>query len=377
MKHSITRAWAVAAAATLLAFSGATSLAQQEESGATLKPGDPAPPLAVDKWVKGEPVKELEEGKVYVLEFWATWCGPCIQAIPHVTELQKKYEDQGLVVIGMNIWERDVAAVEPFVKKMGDKMDYRVATDKVAEGERAGKMAETWMKAAGRNGIPSSFIVDREGKIAWIGHPMQMDKPLAAIIEGTFDPAKEGERQAKADAIEKRIGEAMEAQDHDKAIAAIEEAVEADPESAAKYMPAKLMILIEKKDFDAANKTAKELTEGETGKDQRMLLTVANMLLGVPDTKEIDLELAMSAAEKANEMGGDLAVFGKMLMAKAHAAKGDFAKAIELQTAALADAPEQAKAQLQGDLDEYKAREKEAGKSEKKKEGAAGDAKKE
>lgn len=195
MNSLMMRAGAVVA---MLALTAAAFTEQQEEAAATLKPGDPAPALAVDKWVKGEEVKELEKGKVYVIECWATWCGPCIQAIPHVTELQKKYADKDLVVIGMNVWENDVAEVEPFVKKMGDKMDYRVATDDTSDGGK-GKMAETWMAAAGRNGIPCSFIVDREGKIAWIGHPMKMDEPLQQVIEGKFDPAKEAERAPNED----------------------------------------------------------------------------------------------------------------------------------------------------------------------------------
>src|SRR5215813_3515388 len=70
----------------------------------TLKPGDPAPALHLSKWLKGEEVKEFEKGKVYVIECWATWCGPCIAAMPHVTELQRKYADQGVVVIGVNVW---------------------------------------------------------------------------------------------------------------------------------------------------------------------------------------------------------------------------------------------------------------------------------
>jgi thiol-disulfide isomerase/thioredoxin len=187
MKSSLVRLVAVA----VVGLFATRSLAQQK-APVTLKVGDPAPPLVADKWVKGKPVQKLEKGKVYVLEFWATWCGPCIAAIPHVTELQKKYADQGLTVIGMNIWENDVAAVEPFVKKMGDKMDYAVATDVVPQGERRGKMAQTWMAAAGRNGIPCSFIVDRDGKIAWIGHPMAMDEPLKKVIESGS--------QARADA---------------------------------------------------------------------------------------------------------------------------------------------------------------------------------
>src|SRR5688572_31224106 len=94
---------------------------------AALGVGDPAPKLAQGKYVQGEPVTEFEKGKVYVIEMWATWCGPCIAAIPHVTELQKKYADQGVIVIGQNVWENDESKVEPFIQKMGEKMTYRVA----------------------------------------------------------------------------------------------------------------------------------------------------------------------------------------------------------------------------------------------------------
>ena len=53
--------------------------------------GDPAPRLQVDRFVKGAPVKDFKQGQVYVVEFWATWCRPCKESIPHITELQKKY----------------------------------------------------------------------------------------------------------------------------------------------------------------------------------------------------------------------------------------------------------------------------------------------
>lgn len=167
-----------AVAALAAAYFVATSFAQQAP---TLKVGDKAPKLAQGKYVQGEPVTEFKPGTVYVVEFWATWCGPCIKAIPHINELQQKYGDK-LVVIGQNVWEQDESKVTPFIEKMGNQMTYRVALDDKSSDEM-GSMAKTWMAAAGRNGIPCSFIIDQQGKIAWIGHPMAMDKPLQQVIE--------------------------------------------------------------------------------------------------------------------------------------------------------------------------------------------------
>src|SRR5439155_8942248 len=162
----------------------------------TLKLGDPAPKLQVAKWVQGESVKDFKKGKAYIVEFWATWCGPCRVSIPHLNEIHNKYKDKGLVVIGQDCWERDEALVGPFVEKMGDKMTYRVALDDKADSEK-GKMAETWMAAAGRNGIPSAFLVDTKGMIAWIGHPMELkDKIIEEVLEGKYDPKKAAEENA-------------------------------------------------------------------------------------------------------------------------------------------------------------------------------------
>ncbi len=113
-----------------------------------------------------------------MVEFWATWCGPCRATIPHLTELAHKYKDKGVRFIGVDVWERDTKLVAPFLAEMGDKMDYSVALDDVPkDGKPAdGAMAKNWMKAAEENGIPTAFVV-RDGKIAWIGHPIEMDEP--------------------------------------------------------------------------------------------------------------------------------------------------------------------------------------------------------
>src|SRR6185503_13787017 len=105
-----------------------------------LKVGDPAPKLQTGKWVQGDPVKEFEKGKAYIVEFWATWCGPCRVSIPHLNEIHNKFKGKGLVVIGQDCAERDESLVAPFIKKMGDKMTYRVALDD-KQGSKTGKMA--------------------------------------------------------------------------------------------------------------------------------------------------------------------------------------------------------------------------------------------
>lgn len=166
-------------AVVLCAVSGMPALATEV--------GDPAPPLKIKEWVKGKPV-DLNAGqgkKVYVVEFWATWCTPCFTSIPHLTKLQKKHEDKGLVVVGVTSSDKDLDTVEKFVRKMGSKMDYVVAYDDSRKTDSA------YMKAFGVRGIPHAFIVNKEGLIVWHGHPMAgLDKALEEVLTGRFDLEK-------------------------------------------------------------------------------------------------------------------------------------------------------------------------------------------
>lgn len=167
---------------------------EKERPAASLKVGDAAPPIKIDEWVKGDPVAAFEKGKVYVVEFWATWCPPCRAAIPHLTKLQRQYKDA--TVIGVTGSERKPESgpdnrldnLRKFVKDQGDSMDYRVAYDSDRE------MMKDWMEAAGRNGIPAAFIVGGDGHIAWIGHPSKLDEPLGKAVEESKQPAKPARR---------------------------------------------------------------------------------------------------------------------------------------------------------------------------------------
>lgn len=206
--------------------------------------GDKAPVLKADRWMKGTPVTNFEKGNVYVIEFWATWCGPCRVAMPHLSELAKKYAGKATFV-GVDIWEDQHASpgedlkakADKFVKEMGDRMGYNVCA-----GSDDGFMAQYWMAAAGQEGIPATFVIGKDGNIAWIGHPYYLDEPLGKIIDGTFDEAafaakqnaeidktrKEADLGAK---IMKPIEDAIKASDFKQAIDECDKALKTTPDT--------------------------------------------------------------------------------------------------------------------------------------------------
>jgi len=168
--------------------------------------GDAAPPLQVREWIKGEPVQEFEKGRVYVVEFWATWCAPCKAAMPHLSTLASKYKDS-ITVLGIDIMELKTTSfkrVKAVVDSLGDRMNYRVAA------EDSNFMETGWLEASGeRNkGIPSSFVVNAEGRLAWIGHPKDLDIVLPKIVNNTWD-----------------IKEALAKRNSDKHLAALDDSV--------------------------------------------------------------------------------------------------------------------------------------------------------
>jgi thiol-disulfide isomerase/thioredoxin len=152
-------------------------------SAAGLKVGDPAPATRPETMLQGEAVKDFKKGEVYVFECWASWCGPCVAAIPHLDQLHRKMGKKGVTITGVNVWEseRDAASAQrakDFLKAQGAKMSYAVAL-----GGKA--FIKDWLEAADVNGIPHAFVV-AEGRIAWTGHPAQLTaEMLGDILTGT------------------------------------------------------------------------------------------------------------------------------------------------------------------------------------------------
>ena len=188
----------------ILAWSlGLTPLVAQASDA--LNVGDPAPELKVARWLKGNTIEKLNPSRIQVVEFWATWCGPCKESIPHLTELAHQYRSTQVTFMGIAVWEPDPRKVKPFVDQMGAKMDYNVALDSVPPDTdpHDGVMARAWLRAAGEFFIPTAFVI-KDGKVVWIGSPMNLDKPLAAIVAGTWDPVAFATRRQARRVVEEK-----------------------------------------------------------------------------------------------------------------------------------------------------------------------------
>ena len=278
---------------------------------ASLNVGDLAPKLQTGKFVQGDPVSDFAPGKAYIVEFWATWCGPCKASIPHLNETYSKFKDKGLIVIGQDCWEQDDAKVAPFVKSMGEKMTYRVALDDKTGGGK-GKMSDAWLTAAGRNGIPAAFLVDTTGHIAWIGHPMTLkETTIEAVLAGNFNAkeaaAAEENAQSREKALKESIQAAEQAKDWDKAGKAFDElaSLEAGDESAATSLAlTHFAILVGQQNFPAAFTVIRQV--GEKTKDNAVYQNLLALLLTTDKTIEHpDLDLAQTLAQRAVDLAQD------------------------------------------------------------------------
>lgn len=138
--------------------------------------GTVPPELVAEDWLNTDGPLTLADlrGEVVVVEFWATWCGPCVAGIPHLNELHEKHEQDGLRIVSFTDQAR--SHVEAFMQKT--LMNYALGT------------GSSLSRRYGVTGIPHAFIVGRDGKLRWHGHPSlsAFDKQLESALN---EPAGE------------------------------------------------------------------------------------------------------------------------------------------------------------------------------------------
>jgi thiol-disulfide isomerase/thioredoxin len=343
---------AVAAAALLFGFAaGARAQASEKEKPPiTLKLGDAAPPLSIEKWIKGAPVAAFEPGRVYVVEFWATWCGPCIQSMPHLSELQQKYRER-VTVVGVTSGDdrgNTLERVEALVLEKGDALEYTVAWDV------ARTTTDAYRTASGRQGIPCSFLVDGKGELAWIGHPMWLDEPLEAVVQGTWQIESGSARIARIEEAYRGIYQHI-SKDPARSVELLETFERNFPTYARVVETLKFDVYLSAGRFEQAYAHGARLVDKAIADRDAYALNAIAWKIVDPTGKveRRDLELAMRAAVKACELTGYENAAILDTLARAHFLRGDLEKALELQQKAVSFADGRMKESLEEVLREY------------------------
>ncbi len=134
--------------------------------------GKPMPSINVTGWVNGEVKPADMKGKVVVVDCYATWCGPCMAAIPHNNELLKKYKDKGLVIVGVCTSSRGQEKMDQTVKEKG--IEYPTARDPELKTQKA------WAV----HFYPTYAIVDRKGIVRVVGlRPNRVEEVVKKLLE--------------------------------------------------------------------------------------------------------------------------------------------------------------------------------------------------
>ena len=331
--------------------------------------GSDAPALDVEHWVQnGEgkfgKVTKFEKDKVYVVEFWATWCGPCVASMPHIVETQKKYAEKGVQIVSISNEPKET--VEEFldrkVPRSEKEMTFRDLTKSYClTTDPDGSVNESYMEAAGQNGIPCAFIVGKDGKIEWIGHPMQMDEPLKSVVEGKWDRkafADEFKEQQEAEAlqmkVQQQVGLLLRDKKFKEAIEKFDEltAPVKSPEMKLQFAMMKLRLhQIASSEQSEVAKTLKD-TLAMASKDPMMSNQVAWTVWEMTEQgqlkkdKELLGEALKVAQAAADKLEGEPKAMTLDTVAHLNYGLGNIADAIKAQKAAIA---------IMGDKDEYKA----------------------
>ncbi|MHC4609940.1 MAG: redoxin domain-containing protein [Planctomycetota bacterium] len=324
---------------------------------AQLGVGDPAPAFTVTEWLKGTP-QDLAAGKgktTFVLDFWATWCAPCLQVIPHLTKLQQKYADQGVVVISVTSPGLDsrqqLGQVKQFLRDLGARMGYTIAWD------QTNKMWIEYMLATGAMGIPYTFVIDKSGRLAWQGDPRTgIEDVLNRLLAGTFDIEKEAARsrnKVKLNQLLVQFQMAVQAGDFRQAIAVLDKGLALDPTDYGILATVHQVFANDLNDPGGYRSWVESFIDKHPA-DSAALSSLVYVLLGIEPPTQRMPDLMLRAAKLAFDAGGGTNLNAIEAYARAAHRVGNIDQAIHLQKQAIEIAPEPLKANLTKTLEYYR-----------------------
>jgi tetratricopeptide (TPR) repeat protein len=213
---------------------------------------------------------------------------------------------------------------------------------------------DAYMKAAGRNGIPCSFVVDKLGNIAFIGHPMILDEVLPKVLEGTWNAQAEAKAvEAKLESTFEKLQEASQKENGLEIFATIEKDT---PRLANQFADFKMMLLLKNKKHKEAEAVFNSVFEKSIKKKDANKLTALCRTWGntMVNTEKYNMELAVKAGEEAHKLAGPNDIGSLLAVAQAYDAIGNRAKAAEAADKAIEAAPDQLKDRVKQMVQRYK-----------------------
>lgn len=304
----------------------ASAVADEAAGEPSLTIGSKAPSIDVEHWVsdgngKFKPVTAFTSDHVYVVEFWATWCGPCIASMPHLADIQNTYLSKNVQIISIS--DEDLETVEAFLKRpvRGSAGRPTAGKDDAEAPQTYGQLTSAYclttdpdgsvqadyMRAAGQNGIPTCFIVGKTGLIEWIGHPMSMDEPLSQIVAGKWDResfSQQFRKEQERSLMMAKLSRIMRQGDTKGAIALLDSAIESaegDAETVSYYEQLKFRVKVtvaaQKIQADEFEEGLKELNELLRDADEMQVSQLHSMKVNLLLSKQRYDDVVASLSE--------------------------------------------------------------------------------
>lgn len=332
-----------------------TTAQEADDASEVLTIGTTAPPLHLANWVKGSQIDKFEKDQIYVIEFWATWCGPCKVSMPHLSELQERFADD---VTFIGISDEDEATVAEFLASNHDDSetwDEVVQYTLALEGQET-PMTKSYMAAAGQDGIPTAFVVGRSGVIEWIGHPMAMDEPLQSIVDGAWARdvfaasfKAEQDRELAMQRASSKIRQAVKDENWDEALK-IAESIREYYDSRTRFALMKANLLMQGGRLQEALELYQEAAQSDWDSAGTLNSIAWTIATEFPEDAR-DLDWTLKVARRASELTDDENAAILDTVARVFYEKGRLAEAIEWQTKAVA--ADKSSAELSETLDKY------------------------
>lgn len=319
-----------------------------QNARAALRVGDPAPPIVVTEWVKQNPFESwaadkpidfatATKGKIVVLEFWATWCGPCVQLIPHSNEFNNRYKDKGILFIALtdSTQGQSVKMVQDFVSRRGDGMNYPVGYDRTQKNHLA------YVIDSGALGIPHVVVIGKDGRIAWMGHPVEpaMEEVIKDLLLDRYDLdaiAKRRAIEARIKPLSMEFNRAASRGDWEKCLSLADDMLEIDPANREIMQYAIQIAINEMHSPDRLRQWVQGVLERQSANSEALAL-LARLLVESVAPPDRALDLALQAAETAYRADNSRAdSLGALALVVYNI--GDVDRAIELQQQALSAA---------------------------------------